>query len=111
MSETTLTTPSTISPLQAMVHELYSWMENVKFPAPNGSYAGYTGANYKLELGTGRNVLALNVAASAWGSTFSAYDFGTTGSVAGTSNTTYLADNTYNDNTNDKAKTTGWASG
>lgn len=107
MSQSTLTSPSTISPVNAMFTELYSWMENVKFPAPNGSYAGYTGANYKIEIGANRNVLAFNVAAFGWGASISAIDCGAIGAVYSDSTTVGLRANSYNDGTNNKAKATG----
>lgn len=109
MSETTLASGGTISPFQAMYHELYSWMENVKFPAPNGSYAGYTGANFKLEIGANRNVLAFNVGAFGWGTGVTALDFGPLGSLMSDTGTVIFGGNTYYDGTNYKAKATGAA--
>lgn len=47
MSETTLTSPSTISPLQSMLHELYSLRELFTAPA-FGAFSGYTGSAPKI---------------------------------------------------------------
>lgn len=55
MSETTLITGASISPFQAMFHELYSWIELNTYPAI-GAYAGYTGASTKWTYDSSWNV-------------------------------------------------------
>ena len=109
MSETTLVSGGTISPFQAMYHELYSLLELWKFTAPGGAYAGYTGGFFKLELGGGgtRNALAFNIGASAWDSSTTAIDFGSIGAVRSDSSAVSLIYNSFYNGTNYKAKATG----
>lgn len=108
MSETTLTSPSTISPLQAMLKEQYSLLEQFKFPAPGGAYSGYTGSFFKFELGASRNVFAFNVGAFAWSASLSAFDFGPLGGTYSTTGVAGFACNAYYDGANWRAKATGF---
>jgi hypothetical protein len=67
MSETTLTSPSTISPLQSMLHENYSLRELWTTPA-YGAFAGYTGSNAKFVIDSSWNLtLSTDSTSIKWG--------------------------------------------
>jgi hypothetical protein len=100
MSQSTLTSPSTISPVNAMFTELYALREII-------SQAGvYTAATPKLTFDANWSV-GLRVTPPGWGSSVAAFDFGTLGAVYSDSTTVGLRANSFNDGTNNKAKATG----
>jgi hypothetical protein len=77
MSETTLTSPSTISPLQSMLHENYSLRELWTTPA-YGAFAGYTGSNVKFTVDSSYNLAlaaGLSVGSNVGGSGSTAFSY------------------------------------
>src|SRR5690349_16546402 len=102
MSESTLTSPSTIGALQTMLHELYALREWYTFPA-FGSYSGYTGSNAKFN-GDANGNLGYGVTPSAWGGAYAAgmLEFRNGGFVGGhnSASTMALGANLYFNGTN-----------
>ena len=106
MSQSTLTSPSTISPVNAMFSELYALRELFTAPA-FGAYSGYTGSNAKLTFDANFNA-GYGVAPAGWASTATALDFGARGAFYGSSSGAgaSIVENSYSDGTNWRAKGT-----
>lgn len=103
------TTPA-LSDLDNNTEAAFAWLDLVTTPsfgtaADGSAYPARTGANAKLTFDANFQ-LGFRIAPYGWGSAYTALDMGTTGGIAGDGSATYLGDNTYNNGTNDKAKTT-----